>query len=149
LFYGLILFKELEMADEAGLIKRFYTEVIEGGNLDLVEEMVSDDFVDHNPMPGQSPSKDGVPFFVNAMRTAFPDLKATIMTPALVDGNLEARYVVLTGTHRGELMGIAPTGRSVEFSGIDIIRIEDGKVAEHWGATDTMTLMEQIGAGPR
>jgi predicted ester cyclase len=149
LFYGLILFKESEMADEAGLIKRFYTEVIEGGNLDLVEELVSDDFIDHNPMPGQSPSKDGVGFFVNTMRAAFPDLKAKTTEPALVDGNLEAQYVVLTGTHQGELMGVAPTGRSVEFSGVDIIRVEAGKVAEHWGATDTMTLMEQIGAGPQ
>jgi predicted ester cyclase len=134
------------MADGTGLIKRFYTEVIEGGNLDLIEELVSDDFIDHNPMPGQSPSKDGVPFFVNAMRAAFPDLKATTIEPALVDGNLEALYVVLTGTHQGELMGVAPTGRNVEFSGIDIIRIEGGKVVEHWGATDTMTLMQQIGA---
>jgi predicted ester cyclase len=134
------------MADEAGMIKRFYTEVIEGGNLDLIDELVSDDFIEHNPMPGQSPSKDGVPFFVKAMRSAFPDLKATTIQPALVDGDFEARYVVLTGTHQGELMGVAPTGRSVEFSGIDIIRIEGGKVVEHWGATDTMTLMQQIGA---
>jgi predicted ester cyclase len=56
--------------------------------------------------------------------------------------------VVLTGTHQGDLMGVGPTGRSVEFSGVDIIRVEDGKVAEHWGAMDTMTLMQQIGAIP-
>jgi len=134
------------MPDGTGMIKRFYTEVLEGGNLDLIEELVSDDFVDHDPLPGQSPSKDGVGFFVSTMRAAFPDLKATTTEPALTDGNLEARYVVLTGTHQGELMGIAATGRSVEFSGIDIIRIDDGKVAEHWGATDTLSLMQQIGA---
>jgi predicted ester cyclase len=109
---------------------------------------VSDDFVDHDPMAGQSPSKDGVSFFVNTMRKAFPDFKATVMEPALVDGNMEARYVVLTGTHQGELMGVAATGRRVEFSGIDIIRIDDGKVVEHWGATDTMALMQQVGAVP-
>jgi predicted ester cyclase len=56
--------------------------------------------------------------------------------------------VVLTGTHQGDLLGVGPTGRSVEFSGVDIIRVEDGKVAEHWGAMDTMTLMQQIGAIP-
>ena len=134
------------MPDGTGMIKRFYTEVLEGGNLDLIEELVSDDFVDHDPLPGQSPGKDGVGFFVNTMRAAFPDLRATTTEPALMDGNLEARYVVLTGTHQGELMGIAATGRSVEFSGIDIIRIDDGKVAEHWGATDTLSLMQQIGA---
>jgi steroid delta-isomerase-like uncharacterized protein len=137
------------MPDGTGLIKRFYTEVLGGGNLALIDELVSDDFVDHDPMAGQSPSKDGVSFFVNTMRKAFPDLKATVMEPALVDGNMEARYVVLTGTHQGELMGVAATGRRVEFSGIDIIRIDDGKVVEHWGATDTMALMQQIGAVPQ
>ena len=54
--------------------------------------------------------------------------------------------MVLTGTHHGELVGIPPTGKSVEFGGTDIIRVEDGKVAEHWGTTDTMSLMQQIGA---
>ena len=136
------------MADGTGLIKRFYTEVIGDGNLSLIDELVSDDFVDHDPMPGQSPAKDGVAFFVNTMRAAFPDLRAKTTEPVLVDGNLEAQYVVLTGTHQGELMGVAASGRSVEFSGVDIIRIEGGKVVEHWGATDTMTLMQQIGAVP-
>ena len=134
------------MSEGTGLIKRFYIEVISEGTLALIDEMVSDDFVDHDPMPGQSPSKDGVGFFVNTMRAAFPDLKAKITEPALVDGNLEALYVVLTGTHQGALMGIEPTGRSVEFSGIDIIRTDGGKVVEHWGATDMMALMQQIGA---
>lgn len=136
------------MSDGTGMIKRFYTEVLEGGNLALIDEMVSDDLVDHDPMPGQSSNKDGVSFFVNTMRAAFPDLKATVMEPALADGDLEARYVVLTGTHQGELMGVAATGRRVEFSGIDIIRIDNGKVVEHWGATDTLALMQQIGAIP-
>lgn len=136
------------MSDGTGMIKRFYTEVLEGGNLALIDEMVSDDLVDHDPMPGQSSNKDGVGFFVNTMRAAFPDLKATVMEPALADGDLEARYVVLTGTHQGELMGVAATGRRVEFSGIDIIRIDNGKVVEHWGATDTLALMQQIGAIP-
>ena len=136
------------MADGTGMIKRFYTEVIGDGNLALIDELVSDDFVDHDPLPGQSPAKDGVGYFVNTMRAAFPDLRAKTTEPALVDGNLEAQYVVLTGTHQGELMGVAPTGRSVEFSGVDIIRVDGGKVVEHWGATDTMTLMQQIGAVP-
>ena len=134
------------MAEGTGLIKRFYTEVVGDGNLALIDELVSEDFVDHNPMPGQSPSKDGVGFFVNTMRAAFPDLKATTSEPALVDGNLEALYVVLSGTDQGVLLGIEPSGRSVEFSGIDIIRVDGGKVAEHWGATDIMALMQQIGA---
>lgn len=137
------------MPDGTGLIQRFYTEVLEGGNLAVIDDLVSDDFVDHDPLPGQSPSKNGVAFFVNTMRAAFPDITATTNGPELVDGNLEARYVVLSGTHQGELMGVAPTGRRVEFSGIDIIRVADGKAVEHWGATDTLTMMQQIGAAPK
>lgn len=136
------------MADGTGLSDRFYAEVIEGGNLAVIDELVGDDFVDHNPMPGQPPGKDGVRHFVNMMRSAFPDLRAKTKEPSLADGNLEANYVVLTGTHQGELMGIAPTGRTVEFSGVEIIRVDGGKVVEYWGVLDTMTLMQQIGAAP-
>jgi predicted ester cyclase len=66
----------------------------------------------------------------------------------MVDGNLEAAHVVLTGTHSGDLMGVAATGKTVEFGSIDMIRVEDGKVAEHWGVTDAMSLMQQVGALP-
>ncbi|WP_426976310.1 ester cyclase [Pseudarthrobacter sp. O4] len=138
------------MAEGTGLIKRFYTEVIEGGNLDRIDELVVDDVLDHEEgLPGQPPGREGVHFYVTAMRAAFPDLKVKTSGPALADGNLEAMHVVLTGTHQGDMAGIAPTGRSVEFGGIDIIRVEGGKVAEHWGVTDTLTLMQQIGAVPQ
>lgn len=135
------------MANGTGLIKRFYEEVVEGGNLSLIDELVLDDFVDHEEaLPGQPAGKDGVKFFVNAMRTAFPDIHVKTDDPALADANMEAGYVILTGTHRGELAGIPASGKTVEFGGTDIIRVKDGKVAEHWGTTDTMALMQQIGA---
>ena len=137
------------MADGTGLIKRFYAEVIGAGNLDLVDELTADGFVDHEEaFPGQPSGKEGVKFFVNAMREAFPDLRPRTVEPTLTDGNLEAAYVVLTGTHEAEFMGVAATGTTVEIKGIDIIRVEDGKVAEHWGVTDAMGLMQQLGAIP-
>jgi predicted ester cyclase len=89
-----------------------------------------------------------VHFFVNAMRGAFPDLTPKSVEPMLADGDLEAGRVILTGTHQGELMGVPASGKTVEFESIDIIRLEDGKVAEHWGVTDTLALMQQIGAVP-
>jgi predicted ester cyclase len=61
---------------------------------------------------------------------------------------MEACHVILTGTHGGEMAGIPATGKTVEFGGTDIIRVVDGKVAEHWGTTDNMRLMQQIGAIP-
>ncbi|MDQ0679775.1 steroid delta-isomerase-like uncharacterized protein [Arthrobacter pascens] len=137
------------MSDGSGIMQRFYQEVLVGGNVALVDELIADDFVDHEePFPGQPPGKAGVVFYINAIRSAFPDLKVKTSEPALADGNLEAVHGILTGTHRGDFVGIAPTGRNVEFAGIDIIRVQDGKVAEHWGVTDTLTLMQQIGAVP-
>jgi predicted ester cyclase len=135
------------MSDEIGLIERFYREVIESGNLDLVDELATESYVDHEEgLPGQPPGREGVKFFVNTMRSAFPDIKVKEIVPSLSAGNLEACHVVLTGTHRGELAGIPPTGKHVEFDCTDIIRVEDGKVAEHWGTTDNMSIMRQIGA---
>ncbi len=134
------------MAEGTGLLRRFYEEVLAGGNLALIDEFVLDDIQDHeDPMPGQPPGMEGVKFYTNAIRTAFPDL-AVRLDPAFADGDLEASHVVLTGTHKGEFLGIPASGKRVEFSSVDIIRIEDGKVAEHWGSSDTMSLMQQIGA---
>jgi steroid delta-isomerase-like uncharacterized protein len=137
------------MTEGSGLLRRFYTEILEGGNLDLIDELATDDYLDHEEaLPGQPPGKEGVRYFVNEIRAAFPDIRAKTLEPFLTDGNMEACYYVLTGTHRGEMAGVAPTGKSVEFGGIDIIRVQDGKVAEHWGSTDNLRLMQQIGAIP-
>jgi steroid delta-isomerase-like uncharacterized protein len=132
-----------------GLINRFYEEVLGGGNLSLVDELTTEDVIDHEEgLPGQPSGREGVKFFVNAMRQAFPDLRLKTIEPTMTDGDLEAARTILSGTHSGEFMGIPATESAVEFESIDIIRISDGKVAEHWGVTDVMTLMQQIGAIP-
>lgn len=135
------------MSEGNGLLERFYRSVIESGDLTLIDEMAAESFVDHEEgLPGQPAGKEGVKFFVSTMRQAFPDIKVKEFAPALSEGNMEACHVVLTGTHRGELAGIPATGKSVEFDCTDIIRVEDGRVAEHWGTTDNMAIMRQIGA---
>ncbi len=137
------------MADGTGLIKRFYDDVLAGGDLALIDELATEDIVDHEEgLPGQPSGKEGVRFFVNALREAFPDIKPKTAEPTLTDGNLEAARTILTGTHKGEFMGVAASDKAVEFETIDIIRLEDGKVAEHWGVTDVMSLMQQLGAVP-
>jgi steroid delta-isomerase-like uncharacterized protein len=135
------------MTEGSGLIRRFYDDVVGKGELNLIDELTTDDLVDHEEgLPGQPPGREGVKFFVNTLRDAFPDISTKTVEPTLADGDLEAARVVVTGTHEGELLGVAPTGNTVEIEGIDIIRVEDGKVAEHWGITDTMSLMQQLGA---
>ena len=136
------------MAQGAELIQEFYDEMLTQGNLDKLDDYVTDDVVDHEEgMPGQPEGKEGVRFFVNTMREAFSDLKATSEV-ALESGDLACARVTITGKHTGEFAGVPATDKSVEIESIDIIRIEDGKCAEHWGVTDLMGLMQQIGAIP-
>jgi steroid delta-isomerase-like uncharacterized protein len=135
------------MAEGAGLIQEFYEEMLTNGNLDKIDDLVTDDVVDHEQMPGQPEGKEGVKFFVNTMREGFSDIKATV-GQSLESGDLAAAQVTITGKHTGEFMGVPASDKSFEIGAIDIIRIEDGKCAEHWGVTDNMALMQQIGAVP-
>jgi steroid delta-isomerase-like uncharacterized protein len=136
------------MAAGAELIQEFYDEILSKGNLDKIDDLVTDDVVDHEEgMPGQPEGKDGVRFFVNTMREAFSDLEATTDV-SLDSGDLACARVTITGKHTGEFMGVPASDKPIEVEGIDIIRIADGKCAEHWGVTDLMSLMQQIGAIP-
>ncbi len=136
------------MAEGADLIQEFYDEMLSKGNMDAIDELVTDDVVDHEQgLPGQPEGKEGVRFFVNTMRGAFSDLRAT-MGPTVESGDMASAQVTITGRHTGEFMGVPATDKSFEIKSIDIVRFEDGKCAEHWGVTDNMALMQQIGAVP-
>jgi steroid delta-isomerase-like uncharacterized protein len=136
------------MAEGAELIQEFYDEMLTKGNLDALDDLVTDDVVDHEQgMPGQPEGKEGVRFFVNAMRESFSDLKATSEV-TLESGDLACARTTFTGKHTGDFMGVPASDKSIEVETIDIIRIEDGKCAEHWGVTDMMSLMQQLGAIP-
>jgi steroid delta-isomerase-like uncharacterized protein len=135
------------MGEGVDKIQRFYDEVLCNGNRDAIDELVTDDVIDHEALPGQPEGKEGVAFFMNVMREAFSDLEVTI-GQSLESGDLAAARVTITGKHTGEFMGVPASDKSFEIESIDIIRIEDGKCAEHWGVTDNMSLMQQLGAIP-
>lgn len=135
-------------AAPADLARRFYEEIINGGNVDLVDELLTDDFLDHEePLPGMTPDRNGVKEFVRAMRAAFPDIH---MAPeqVLSDSDRVMIRYRMTGTHDGEFMGIPATGRKVDMTGYDEARVVDGRAVEHWGAMDAAQLMQQLGAMP-
>jgi steroid delta-isomerase-like uncharacterized protein len=136
------------VATGAELIQLFYDEMLTNGNLDGLDELVTDDVVDHQQgLPGQPEGKEGVRFFVETMRGAFSDLQASV-GPSVESGDMAAAEVTITGKHTGEFMGVPASNKSFEIQTVDIVRIEDGKCAEHWGVTDNMSLMQQIGAVP-
>jgi steroid delta-isomerase-like uncharacterized protein len=130
--------------------KRLYEEVFNQGNLAVAEELIGPNVVEHQQQPGITPDAAGpelVKQIARFFRAAFPDLQITV-NDLIAEGDRVAARVTISGTHQGEMMGISPTGKRVEVSSIDIIRFEDGKAAEHWGETDIMSMMQQLGVVP-
>jgi steroid delta-isomerase-like uncharacterized protein len=126
-------------------MRRVYDEVFGQGKLDIANEIVAIDGVDHEMPGGRGP--DALKQAAMMFRSAFPDFKIT-MDDAIVEGSQIAVRFTATGTHRGEFAGVPATGKSISISGIDIVRFEDDKIAEHWGYSDQMGLMQQLGAMP-
>jgi steroid delta-isomerase-like uncharacterized protein len=135
------------MADYKALAQRWFTEVMNEGNLEVIDEICSQDFVDHDPLPGTSPDFAGLKDFVTQVRSAFPDIETTA-EDILVEGDRLAVRSTIRGTHKGDFMGIPASGKKVEVSIYDFVRFENDQAAEHWGTIDSAALMEQIGATP-
>jgi steroid delta-isomerase-like uncharacterized protein len=127
--------------------RRLIEEVFNRGNLAVVDELVAADAVDHSGMPGRPEGAEGVKWAARMFRTAFPDLHFTVEDQVAEDDRLVNRFTV-RGTHRGEFMGIPPTGRQVTVGGIDLIRVRDGRAVEHWVHMDMLGLMQQLGVIP-
>jgi steroid delta-isomerase-like uncharacterized protein len=132
--------------DHKAIATRFY-DGVNAGDLSVVDELVADDFVDHEEFPGIPTDKEGVRQFFVMFRAAFPDMRMEARE-VLGDGDLVSARFVFTGTHEGEFMGLPATGKRVEVEGFDMVRLRDGQVTEHWGVMDAMALMQQLGAIP-
>jgi predicted ester cyclase len=136
--------------DNKSIYRAFIEQVANRGNFAAADELLSDDVVEYELLPaGLPPNGDGIRRLFRMLRGAFPDFNITI-EDLLSDGDKVIARVTLRGTHRGELLGLAPTGRKVEYEAIDISRIAGGRMVEHWGIPDYLTLFRQLGipAGP-
>jgi len=134
-------------AENKTIARRFYEEVWSKGNLAVLDELVASNFVDHNPLPGLAPDLEGFKQVFTMFRTAFPDLHMTV-EDMIAEGDMVVSRVKVRGTHKGDLMGIAPTGKQVTLEAIDITRIAGGKMVERWGIIDMLGMMQQLGAVP-
>ena len=130
------------------LIVRFVEELFNRGNMGIVGEIFAPDFIEREQLPPGIPSgREGVKVLTTELRSAFPDFKATI-DDILAEGDKVVIRMTWSGTQKGEFMGVPATGKRVSFGVIDIIRITNGKLVEHWGQMDSMSLMQQLGAIP-
>ena len=131
--------------DAAKVVVRRNTEEVQGGgNFDVFEELFADDFVDHTTQPGTSPDKAGVRKLYTYMRAAFPDFHVEIHWQ-LADGDRVTTYKTYHGTHEGPFLGIAPTHPAVHSESVDVMRVQNGKITDHWGVGNLLSLMQQIG----
>ena len=133
--------------DAKALARRFYEEVLNQGKLDVLDEILSDDFVEHQEIPGMPSGKDGVRAYVTTFRDAFPDLRFELQA-VVAEGDEVWVHAVMTGTQKGDLPGIPATGEQVSITMIDRVRVRDGQAVEHWGASDDLGMMTQLGVIP-
>lgn len=132
------------LEENRALVRRFYDELVNAGELGLVDELFAPEFVEHEELPNLTPDRRGVREFLELFRRAFPDLTFTI-EHLVADGDLVAAYLTMRGTHKEDFLGIQPTGRKISVRSFDLLRVSDGKFVEHWGVTDTMAMMQQLG----
>ena len=138
----------MSVEQNKALVHRLMEEVFNGGNVSLVDELVAPDFVEHEELPpGITPGREAIKQLPAIFRSAFPDFKVTI-DDLIAEGDKVVVRTTWSGTHKGEFMGLAATGKGVSFGVIDIIRIAGGKFVEHWGQMDNAGLMQQLGAVP-
>lgn len=134
------------MSKEANLaILGKFAEAVNTGNFDLFKDAVSAENVDHDPADGQVQGPEGYRIFFSGLRTAFPDLSVALETAVADDDSIAFAYT-LTGTQTGPLDGLAPTGRKVKIRGLQISKFKDGKMVERWGSSDTLGMLQQLGA---
>jgi len=136
------------MGKNADGSRRIVEEIFGGGNYELAHELIGADALGHDPaQPQPTRGPDGLIANARGYRDAFPDLTLTV-NQQIADGEYVATRWTATGTHKGDLFGIAPTGKQSTVTGITIDHWVDGKVAEAWVNWDTLGLLQQIGAMP-
>jgi steroid delta-isomerase-like uncharacterized protein len=135
-------------AETKAISRRFLEEAFNSGKLDVVDELVAPEFVNHDAaLPEPTVGIEAAKASINGYREAFPDLRLTV-EQQLAEGELVTTRWSARGTHQGELMGMAATGKQATVTGITIDRIVDGRLVESWTNWDTLGLMQQLGVIP-
>ncbi len=131
----------MSIEQNKALVRRLVEDLMGGGDVSLVAEILSPDFVEHEELPPGTPSGyEGFAQYVTMLHAAFPDFTLTVEDMVAEGDKVTVRHTG-TGTHEGEFMGMPATGKSITIPGIDILRVKDGKVVEHWGLTDMSAMM--------
>jgi steroid delta-isomerase-like uncharacterized protein len=128
-------------------VRQYYDEALSTGNLDRLNVLVAEDFVDHEQLLTIPSTRTGLKQKYTLLRTGFPDLHF-VVEDLFGEGSQVAARVRVQGTHTAEFMGHPPTGRAFAVTSVGIFRIVEGRIAEHWGVFDQMGMLAQLGAFP-
>ena len=128
------------------ILRRFFEEVYNQGNLAVADDLVAADYVSHNPAPGEAPGREGLKAFVAYLRRALADLHVTIEAQVAEEDRVATRYTI-RGRQEGEFAGIPPTGKLVTITATSMHRIAGGQIRESWLNWDTLGLIQQLGSG--
>lgn len=125
------------------IIQRYYGEVWNQGKLDVLDELLDKQYINHTPsVPNPPPGPGGLKPIVAAIRKAFPDLHYEIKDIII---SMAVARVIMTGTQQDSLFDLPPTGRKIFVNQVNIEKIRNGKVVEHWRVTDELSMMKQLG----
>lgn len=131
--------------ESKALLRRITNAIWNNGRLDLIEELIGNDLIDHidnSGIEGTGPERYRAS--VSALRTAFPDYREEVIW-LVAEGDRAVSFVRASGTHEGPLRGVAPTGRKVEFNAMGAFRFASGQAVERWGFGDSLGMMQQLG----
>ncbi len=133
-------------AETDELVRRFYEDVLVSGDLVALDELATSDYEEHDPLPGQGDGLQGLKDRVSTLREGL-DPRFTIEDVISEGDRLVVRWTN-SGTHVGDFLGIPATNKSFSVAGIDIYRVSDGKLAEHWHVVDQLSMLQQLGLIP-
>ena len=133
--------------ENKALVRRYLEEFVDQSNFNLSDEMFAPNFVRYDAAPDQVSGIEDLKHFFAMLHSGFPGFQSTI-EDLFGEGEKVVLRFTFRGTHQGEFMGIAPTGKQVRMSGIDIVRIAEAKMVEMWNQEDVLGVMQQLGAIP-
>jgi predicted ester cyclase len=133
--------------DIKALARRLPLEGFNEGKTAAFDEVVAIDANDHLPPPGLPPGREGYKRFIAILHAAFPDIHYTVCEE-VAEGDMMMHHTTARGTHRGEFLGIPPTGRQIRWDEMHILRFANGQAVEHWGNIDQLSILQQLGVIP-
>jgi steroid delta-isomerase-like uncharacterized protein len=137
---------EMSLESDVATVRRYYEDVLNGHDVDLLDLLAILDYVEHDPVPGQGDRREGLKQRVRMLIDAF-NPHFTIEDLVAEPGKVVVRWTH-AGRHVGEFMGIPASGREFRIAGIDIHRLEGGRMAEHWHVIDQLSMLQQLGVVP-